>query len=109
MFDLIKKVLGNKQGGVKVSEAESLDKTQLAACIVLLEAAYADYECTDEELDHVVNTLQGEFGVSDEYVRELLELAHQERSKAIDLWQFTNQINQEFSKAEEKAVLEGVW
>ena len=109
MFYLIKKILANKQGGVAVSEAENLDKTQLAASVVLLEAAYADYQCTEEELDHVVHTLQSEFGVTEEYARELLDLAHQERSQAIDLWQFTNQINQEFSRAEKKAVLEGVW
>jgi len=109
MFDLIKKILGNKQGGVAVSEAESSDRTQLAACVVLLEAAHADYECTGEELDHVVKTLQAEFGVSKDYVQELLDLAHQERSKAVDLWQFTNQINQEFSKEEKKKVLDGVW
>ncbi|MBE9521184.1 MAG: TerB family tellurite resistance protein [Proteobacteria bacterium] len=109
MFDLIKKVLGNKQGRITVSEAESLDRTQLAACVVLLEAAYADFECTDEELDHVMQTLQAEFGVSKEYAQELLDMAHQERSKAIDLWQFTNRINQEFSKDEKRAVLEGVW
>ena len=110
MFDLIKKILGNKQGGVAVSsEADNLDKTQLAASVVLLEAAYADYECSAEELDHVVHTLQSEFDVTEEYARELLDLAHQERNQAIDLWQFTNQINQEFSRAEKKAVLEGVW
>lgn len=109
MFDLIKKILGEQQGGVVVAETENLEKTQLAACVVLLEAAYADYECTDGELDHVVQTLQSEFGVNQEYARELLDLAHQERNQAIDLWQFTNQINQDFSKTEKKAVLEGVW
>jgi uncharacterized tellurite resistance protein B-like protein len=109
MFDLIKKILGNTQGGVSVTEAGSHDRPQLAACVVLLEAAHADYECTDEELNHVMQTLQSGFGVSQEYARELLELAHQERSQATDLWQFTNQINQEFSREEKKAVLEGVW
>lgn len=109
MFDLIKKILANKQGAVEVSEAESLDRTQLAASVVLLEAAYADFDCTDEELDHVAQTLQTEFNVSQEYVEELLEVAHQERSQAIDLWQFTNQINQQFSMDEKKSVLEGVW
>jgi uncharacterized tellurite resistance protein B-like protein len=109
MFDLIRKILGNSQGGVTVSESENLDRTQLASCVVLLEAAHADYECTDEELDHVVQTLQAEFGVTHEYARELLDLAHQERSQAVDIWQFTNQINQEFSKDEKRAVLEGVW
>ena len=109
MFDLIKKVLGNKQGGITVTEPEKHDMTQLAACVVLLEAAHADYECTDEEMDHVVHTLQSDFGLSQDYVSELLDLAHQERSQAVDLWQFTNQINQEFSKEEKKAVLEGVW
>ncbi len=109
MFDIIKKILGNKQGRIEIAEAESLDRTQLAACVVLLEAAYADFECTDEELDHVMQTLQAEFGVSKEYAQELLDMAHQERSQAIDLWQFTNRINQEFSKDEKRAVLEGVW
>ena len=109
MFDLIRKILGNKQGGISVTEAESQDRRQLAACVVLLEAVHADYECTDEELNHVVQTLQSGFGVSQEYARELLDLAHQERSQATDLWQFTNHINQHFSLAEKLEVMEDVW
>ena len=66
MFDLIRKILGNKQGGISVTEAESQDRRQLAACVVLLEAVHADYECTDEELNHVVQTLQSGFGVTKE-------------------------------------------
>ena len=58
---------------------------------------------------NVVDTLRSEFKLSPEYVDELLELAHAEGDKAMDLWQFTNEMNQHYSEEEKMALMEAVW
>jgi uncharacterized tellurite resistance protein B-like protein len=81
----------------------------LAACVILLEAAHADYESTDEELDHVLATIRHTFRLSHEYAEELMVLARAEREQAVDLWEFTNAVNGNFSREEKIKVVEAVW
>ena len=109
MFDLIKKILANKRGGVTVSVQENEEQTRIAACVLLLETAHSDNECTAEEISHVLDVMKNDFAISGEQAEELLELAHQERSQAVDLWQFTNLINQQFDRQEKMRLMEAVW
>jgi len=108
MFNFIRKTLLNNRGQVD-SGPDREEKTRIAASVILLEAAHADYECTDEELDHVIETLSSDFNLSRQHVEDILELARRKRSQAVDLYEFTNHINNEFSLEEKKAVLEAVW
>jgi len=108
MFTLIKKVL---QGGHKpqARPAERELQKRIAACVLLLEAAHIDDECTPEEMAFIVDTVQARYALSPEYAAELLELAGQERQNSVDLWQFTNDLNQQHSPAERQMILEDVW
>lgn len=108
MFDLIKKIISSKPGPANPGRGGQ-DKIRLAAGVLLLETAYIDDECTEEEMANVVNTLRSEFNLAPEYVDELLALAGAERENAFDLWQFTNQMNQHYSQQEKMALLEAVW
>jgi uncharacterized tellurite resistance protein B-like protein len=108
MFKFIRKTLLNDRGSLETG-LDNDERTRIAASVILLEAAQADHECTEAELNHVVATLSSDFDLSRKYVEELLEMAHQERSRAVDLFEFTNHINNEFSKEEKKSVLEAVW
>ena len=108
MFNFIRQTLINNKGSSE-SGPDNNERTRIAASVILLEAAYADHECTDDELNHVIETLCSDFDLSRNYAEDLLELAHRERSKAVDLFEFTNHINNEFSRQEKKAVLEAVW
>ena len=108
MFDLIKKIISSKPAPANPGRG-GLDKIRLAAGVLLLETAYIDDECTEEEMANVVNTLRSEFNLAPEYVDELLALAGAERENAFDLWQFTNQMNQHYSQQEKMALLEAVW
>jgi uncharacterized tellurite resistance protein B-like protein len=109
MFDLIKKILANKRGGVTVSVQENEEQTRIAACVLLLETAHSDNECTAEEISHVLEVMKNDFAISEEQAEELLELAYRERSQAVDLWQFTNLINQQFDRQEKMRLMEAVW
>lgn len=108
MFDLLKKIINNRPAAAEQATL-TVDKTRLAAGVLLLETAHIDDECTEEEMANVVATLRSEFKLSPEYVDELLELAHAERENALDLWQFTNEMNQHYSMAEKMALMEAVW
>lgn len=108
MISLIKKMFQTDQ--TKQSRpAESGMKKQIAACVLLLEAAHADDECSQAEMAHIIDTVQKKFGLSPEYAAELIEIAHQERKNSVDLWGFTNYLNQQLSKDEKLAILEDVW
>jgi len=108
MFNFIRQTLLNNRGQVdRGSDRE--EKTRIAASVILLEAAYADHECSDAELEHVIETLSSDFDLSRKHVEDMLELARRKRNQAVDLFEFTNHINNEFSHEEKKAVLEAVW
>ena len=108
MFNFIRQTLLNDRGSIE-STPDNKERTRIAASVILLEAAYADHECTDDELEHVVDSLSSDFALSRKHVEELLELADSERTQAVDLFEFTNHINNEFSRKEKIAVLEAVW
>ncbi|MGB3210433.1 MAG: TerB family tellurite resistance protein [Desulforhopalus sp.] len=108
MFDLIKKILGNEteqdnKGGGKAVDAH------IALCVLLLEAAHVDGECSDEEMEHVVSTLTRECGVPRQEIDALITAGHRERNDSIDLFRFTRYINANFTHEEKIAVMEAVW
>jgi len=100
-----------KAPGEKTGEtaADHEKRVQVAACVLLLEAAHSDYECTDAELAHVLETMKTRFDISGDYARELVDLAREEREHNVDLFAFTRQVNEKFSREEKLEVLEAVW
>jgi uncharacterized tellurite resistance protein B-like protein len=109
MLNFIRRTLINKEVDFSEESTSRKERTRIAASVILLEAAHADNECTDEELDHVIETLRSDFKLSQQHAEDLVELAHRERRSAVDLFEFTNHINNEFSKEEKKSVLQAVW
>ena len=109
MFAVIRNIIEGKSLTGKERGEDQEQKKHVAAGVLLLEAAHIDNECTEEEMEHIVATLRAKFDLSDNCVADLLELAHDGRDQAVDLWQFTNHINQHFSPAEKLAVMEDVW
>jgi uncharacterized tellurite resistance protein B-like protein len=109
MLNFIRQTLVRRENGPSGSGINNEERTRVAAGVILLEAAHADHECTDDELNHVIETLRSDFDLSKKHAEELIEMAHRERSQAVDLFEFTNHINNEFSKQEKKEVLEAVW
>lgn len=108
MITLIRKIF---QGGRErqLSGVDGEQRKRIAACVLLLEAAHVDDECTPEEMARIVETVQARFSLSPAYAAELLEIAHVERQNSVDLWSFTNDLNQHLAKEEKLAVLEDVW
>ncbi len=107
MLDLIKKILGNTSGPKK--ENNGVQDLNTALCILLLEAAHVDGECTDEEKEHVIVTLTTKCGVPRDEIDEFIASGDQKRKKSADLFQFTRYMNKNFSKEEKIEVMEAVW
>ncbi|MGD9158869.1 MAG: TerB family tellurite resistance protein [Desulfobacteraceae bacterium] len=107
MIDLIKKIIGNNEAD-KEKKAETGD-INLATCALLLELAYIDGEFSEQEKDNITVIFKTRYALSEEEVNELIKSSKSELEKSIDLWQFTNLINQNYSLEEKFKVIETVW
>ena len=91
------------------SPVDNSDRISMATCALLLEIAHADSEFSDEEKDKIIKILENKFNLSSSDAQSLIELADLERKESLDLWQFTNLINQNFTREEKIRVLEVLW
>ena len=110
MVENIKKFFSEK---IETSDQESQVSSQrsvpVAACALLLEMAHADSEFSQSERDNIITILQSNFDMTEDDAGELLNLANLERKESLDLWQFTNLINQNYSHEEKIRVAETLW
>lgn len=82
---------------------------RLAACALLLELANADDEFTHDEQQHLESAVRRQFGLDAGEAQKLLELAQKERDDAVDLWQFTNLIAENYSTGQKMVLAEIMW
>ena len=108
MLDLIKKILGDASGRETKQNAEVQD-INMALCVLLLEAAHVDGECSSEEKEHVILTLSTKYDVPREEINELLASGDLKRKNSVDLFQFTRYMNDNLTKEEKIEAMEAVW
>lgn len=98
-----------------MSPAESVETPEakrdirLAACALLLELAYADEEFTGDERAHLEAAVRRQYGLDAEQAERLIVLAEEERKNAVDLWQFTNLIAENYSLGQKMVLAEIMW
>lgn len=110
MLDAIKKFFGSSMSVPGEEGVEGAGKDiRLAACALLLEIAHADAEFTDEERLHLESAVRRQFGVEGAEAERLLELADAERAQAVDLWQFTSLIADNYSVGQKMVLAEIMW
>lgn len=91
-------------------EPESRDGAiRLATAVVLLDVAYADEQMTESEESKVIEHLQSAFGLDEQSVRELIEMASQIRRETIDHWQMTNQIRSATTFQDRMEIVRTMW
>jgi uncharacterized tellurite resistance protein B-like protein len=109
MFDLKKILLKTPEIDSVTQKQDELERIQIATCIILLEVAKSDDEFSSIEKTTVTALLREQFKLSPDAVAELIEIANQKREESIDLWQFTNLINRNYTKQEKIKIVEAVW
>lgn len=108
MFDFIKKI-GLGRNGVKEAANQDDVDAHLALAVLMIEAAYADGECSEEERTHMAETLIKDFGVTREDIDHLIELGDKKHKEYVDLFSYTRIINDNFSEAQKLEIIESVW
>jgi uncharacterized tellurite resistance protein B-like protein len=91
------------------NEQGQFDRVQIATCVILLEVAKYDFEFSSIEEETTKAILKNEFSIPEEAVEDLMKVAEEQRDESVDLWDFTNVINQNFSKEEKLKVMEAAW
>lgn len=91
------------------TSSDQEEKLRIATCALFLEIANIDNEFSEEERDNILSLLKTEYDLSDENALELAQTAMEELKGSIDLWQFTNLINEKYSDAEKVRVVEMLW
>ena len=111
MIDWIKKVLGPQEHDVPSDDSGELNAhdVRIATCALFVEMAKIDDEFSDEEKELIFTLLQKEYELSQENVEELVSQAEEELEGSIDLWKFTNMINENYSDEEKIRIIELIW
>ena len=85
------------------------DPLQLAACALLLDVAYADGEFTVVEREQLERALEQRFGLSPVTGREVIALAEEERTRAVDHFAFTSALRARYDTAQKVVLAETMW
>ena len=110
MLDAIRNFFRTSMSPPPDAEEDASHKDlRLAACALLLELAHADDEFTEDERQHVESAVRRQFGLGPEEAERLLALAEEARANAVDLWQFTNLIAENYSLGQKMVLAEIMW
>jgi uncharacterized tellurite resistance protein B-like protein len=90
-------------------ERDHRERIQIATCAILLEVAKSDDEFSRVEKTTLSAILKKQFDLPDEAIQELLQIAQKSREESVDLWEFTDLINENYSREERKEILEAAW
>jgi uncharacterized tellurite resistance protein B-like protein len=110
MLSSIKRFFSTSMNPAPESDPDTEKKDiRLAACALLLELANADDEFTEDERQHLDSAVRRQFGLDAGEAEKLLELAQEARDEAVDLWQFTNLIAENYSTGQKMVLAEIMW
>lgn len=82
---------------------------QVATCALLVELARIDEKFTPEEMNTILSILKDKYGLAGEHADALIAEAEKELDNSVDLWQFANLINQNYSNEEKIEIIETLW
>jgi uncharacterized tellurite resistance protein B-like protein len=113
MIDAIRKFMSKPAPATPVTAASSaasqLPGGQRAAAALLLELAHADGEFSAQEQAHIHSALERHFGLDQATATELLALADAERREAVDHFQFTRVVKEQYDVSQRVLLAEVMW
>jgi len=108
MFKSLSQIFKNDSARDDAAHDEQY-QLRVATCVLLLEAAHADDEFSDEECQTIESMVGVRFSLDETETRELLELAQKERAASSDLYQFARLVNESFPRARRLAIVQLLW
>lgn len=106
MFGFIERFFGKPaESGAKAGGHD----VRVAACAILIEMAGMDGEFSDDEKNRILKHLEETHALTTQEAEELVQTASRELKGAVDMWHFTNLVNQNYTKEEKLRVIEIMW
>lgn len=98
-----------KSGAPTESTLDGVDRTQIAAAVLMVEVARLDTDYSGSETDRICSIMQREFGMSLDQASELLNTAEERHEEAYTNWLFTKTIKEKAGLEERSKVMEHLW
>ena len=89
--------------------SDGADPLSIATCALFLELARIDEKFSPQEVDMILGLIKERYQLSEEYAQALMEEADAERDASVDLWQFADLINKNYTIEEKIEVVETLW
>ena len=110
MLQAIRRFFDERISGPAARAGEDQEHAlRLAASALLFEVVRADAEVKPEERTVMRTAIQSAFEISDPEAQELMALAEEQSRRAASLYEFTSLVDQGFSAAEKKRLVELLW
>jgi uncharacterized tellurite resistance protein B-like protein len=109
MLANLKRIFDKISNGTPRIAADGEDPLSIATCALFLELARIDENFSPEEVDMILGLIKKRYKLSEEHAQALMEEADAERDASVDLWQFADMINKNYSVAEKIEVVETLW
>lgn len=110
MLNIIKKFFSAPEEKTSGGKRElNVRDLRVATCALFLEMANIDGEFSETERKTIFSILNKEFGLPQEVAEELADAAENELGKSIDLWKFTNLINEHYAQDDKLKIIEMIW
>lgn len=109
-MDFLKKFFGGAPGEESAGRDEAAGHDiHVATCALFLEMAEVDGEFSESERSRIVSILKQEYDLTDENAAELERAARKDLADSVDIWRFTNLINNNYTENEKLDVMRLVW
>jgi len=110
MLNSLKRFFGKSdQRESDAGEEKTEHDIRVATCALLVELARIDEKFTQAEMDAILSILKDKYGLAGEHADALIAEAEKELDDSLDLWQFANLINQNYSNDEKIEIIETLW
>ena len=110
MIDAVKKFFNKANADIsRDANQNAVHDIRVATCALFVEIARIDEKFTDEEMETILIILKQKYGLSQDHADALVAEAERELEKSVDLWQFTNLINENYSNEEKIKIIETLW
>lgn len=98
-----------KEGSTLSDALDGIDRTTIAAAVLMVEVARLDTDYSGEETDRICSIMRREFGMSLEQANALLDTAEARHEEAYTNWLFTKTIKEKAGLEERARVMEYLW
>lgn len=110
MRDMVKRFFGKVTGlNSKTVDQKTHHAILVAVCALFVEMARIDETFTPTEMETILSILKEKYGLPQEHAEALIAEAERELKQSVDLWQFSNLINENYSNEEKVEIIETLW